>query len=68
MNSSIYGPFTKEGIDVQVYMIAFEIWAYQAERGTMYTRGKVNADNRIDAWNKAFDEAKIELSVTAPMR
>jgi hypothetical protein len=58
---SAYGPYIKSGISIMVYMTAFEQWCYQAERGTMYSRGTVQADNRIDAWNKAFEAARASM-------
>ena len=58
MNASVYGPFTKDGIKLYVYMTAWGYWSFYAERGPLYKYGTVEADNRIEAWNLAYDEAR----------
>ena len=61
MNASVYGPFVKDGIKLYCYMTAYGWWAYYAERGPAFAQGTVEADNRVEAWNLAFDEAKRSM-------
>ena len=61
MNSSVYGPYTKDGVKLHTWMTAFGHWAFYAEREGLYTTGTVEADNRVEAWNLAWDQAKREL-------
>jgi len=54
---------TRDGITLTVWMISLELWAYRATRGIYYAKGNVSAIHWMDAWEKAFDIAKVELSL-----
>ena len=58
---SEYGPYTKDGITVTVWMAGYGLWEFYATRGGMYKYGTVEADNRIEAWNLAYDEARRSM-------
>lgn len=49
---------TRDGIEITVFMVSAERWAWRAYKGSLHATGITEAMNWLEAMNNAFDEAK----------
>ncbi len=52
---------TENGITIRTWMISYRLWAWLAVKGNLHPHGNVTADNRLEAWDKAFAVAEPEI-------
>ena len=44
------------GWELTIFMISFNLWAYQARKENDFFAGSVEAENRIDALHRVIEE------------